>query len=526
MRVIYENRRCVNPKVSIVLLDWAVRESYHSLDYLSDQTVPRHQYEIIWIEYYNTRPQEIDFVLKKCKELGIPPTIDKWVIMDMPKSVYYHKHLMYNIGFVLGSGEVMVFCDSDATFRPTFVETIIKEFARDSNIVLHLDEFRNNSKRFHPFNYPSFEEISGEGCINNVGGKTRGVVDKSDPLHLPNYGACMCALREDLITIGGADEHIDYLGHICGPYDMTFRLININKREIWHEDEFLYHVWHPGQAGGNNYFGPHDGKHMSTTALEVRQTGRILPLVENPAVRALRRRQTADRSRLISMLIPDGRVNDWSVRGKKWYAQKYDIGNMVITVKELKGSGEGHSEGVESDTTNTVHSSFWVTLRLNEILFRMCIKAMWKKFLDVFTFPPSSAPSLNIFKWLEWAFVLPSKVVEYIEQTVQYNRYVIRQCRRCLDRLASEGEKDADIFEINDVTELLCVLNKLGPVKISAVYDTVQQEGGFYGLPVLPLASLNGGSKKVIVSSLLYTDEKIEMLERMGVKQERIVRVI
>jgi hypothetical protein len=98
----------------------------------------------------------------------------------------------------------------------------------------------------------------------------------------------MCARREDLIAIGGADEHIDYLGHICGPYDMTFRLVNMGRREVWSESEFSYHTWHPGQAGSDNYLGPHDGRHMSTTALEALLTGRKTPLVENDAIRARR----------------------------------------------------------------------------------------------------------------------------------------------------------------------------------------------------------------------------------------------
>jgi hypothetical protein len=78
---------------------------------------------------------------------------------------------------------------------------------------------------------------------------------KEDIIHSRNYGACFCARRDLLIQIGGADEHIDFIGHICGPYDLTFRLINIGCKEIWHETEFLYHTWHPGQAGENNYLG-------------------------------------------------------------------------------------------------------------------------------------------------------------------------------------------------------------------------------------------------------------------------------
>ena len=104
-------------------------------------------------------------------------------------------------------------------------------------------------------------------------------LDLDDELHARNYGACFCAKRADIISIGGADEHDDYLGHVCGPYEMTFRLRNAGLRIIWHEQEFLYHVWHPGTDGESNYMGPHNGRNMSTTALRIRSTRRIMPLV-------------------------------------------------------------------------------------------------------------------------------------------------------------------------------------------------------------------------------------------------------
>ena len=79
-------------------------------------------------------------------------------------------------------------------------------------------------------------------------------------LHTRNYGSCMAALKEDLLKIGGADEHFDYLGYICGPHDMTYRLINAGVREVWHPSEFTYHTWHPNQGGSADHEGPHDGK--------------------------------------------------------------------------------------------------------------------------------------------------------------------------------------------------------------------------------------------------------------------------
>jgi hypothetical protein len=41
------------PRVSLVLLDWSVRESFHLLNYLSEQTVSRDDFEVIIIEYYS-----------------------------------------------------------------------------------------------------------------------------------------------------------------------------------------------------------------------------------------------------------------------------------------------------------------------------------------------------------------------------------------------------------------------------------------------------------------------------------------
>ena len=303
----------VKPKVSIILLDWSCRESFHILYYLNKQTVPREQYEIIWIEYYSRRSTEIERGLKECEELGKPYILDKWIVMQMPEDVYYHKHLMYNIGIVESRGRIICIMDSDAITSSRLVENIIKAFEEDRNIVLHLDEVRNTDRRFYPFNYPTIEDVVGEGCINWKNGKTKGVLDKKDPLHSRNYGACMCAMRDDLISIGGADEHIDFLGHICGPYEMTFRLSNAGKREIWHHQEFLYHMWHPGTDGWMNFLGPHDGMNMSTTALEALVTSRVMPLLENESIRLLRTEKVTEASSLFETLIQKEHLKEWSL---------------------------------------------------------------------------------------------------------------------------------------------------------------------------------------------------------------------
>lgn len=311
MNIFYSNPP-PKPRVSLILLDWSCRESFHFLHYINEQTVERDQYEIIWIEYYNRRAKGIDDLINKYKKSQKAPCLDQWIAVNMPSTLYYHKHLMYNIGIVRAHGDIVVICDSDSMVRPTFIETIINTFEEDSNIILHMDEVRNNSKGFYPFNYPTFEQVEGKGAINFKNGTTTGITDEIDPLHTRNYGASMAAKREGIIAIGGSDEHIDYLGHICGPYDITFRLRNANKKEMWHPTELLYHVWHPGQAGDNNYLGPHDGRHMSTRALETLKNGRTHPIKENDAIRSLRTQEGLPEETLQTLLIDERYYSEWS----------------------------------------------------------------------------------------------------------------------------------------------------------------------------------------------------------------------
>lgn len=282
------------PTVSFIFLDWSCRESFHSLDYLNNQNVDRESYEIIWIEYYDTHSAPLNDKLTEYATKGSPAPIDLWTILGMEKGLYYHKHLMYNVGLIQARGDIIIICDSDAMFPENFVETVITTFKENPNSVVHFDEVRNSREEFYPFNYPSFDEIRGPGAINWRDGKTTGLWDTIDPLHSRNYGACFCARRSDLIDIGGADEHLDYLGHVCGPYELTFRLVNKGLHEIWHDSVFIYHTWHPGSDGEFNYFGPSDGRHMSTTALEARSSGRVMPLLENAAIRALRQGHSGD----------------------------------------------------------------------------------------------------------------------------------------------------------------------------------------------------------------------------------------
>jgi hypothetical protein len=268
--------KCLNkkPKVSIILLDWSCREQFNSLSWLNDQSVDRDTYELIWIELYD---RKINEVIKKADTL-----------ICLNQHGVYHKHKGYNQGLLLSNGEVVCICDSDAVFPYNFVESIIEKFDyKDANpkknIVLMHYEWRTT------FKYPDYN-FTRESLYNQD-------LWQWWPL-VVNEGACVTFLKSTAIKFGGFDEDKSYRGYMCGPYELAWRLINAGYQEIWHDPSVaLWHFSHPDPVGTNGnkikfsqflektY--PSINGH-ALMAVEAFSTGRVLPLMENQKIWNLR----------------------------------------------------------------------------------------------------------------------------------------------------------------------------------------------------------------------------------------------
>jgi hypothetical protein len=522
MKLVFENALPKDPDVSIVLLDWSVRESFHVLDYLSTQTVPKERYEIIWIEYYNRRAEEITQRLKTGVGQGKPPIIDTWVVMDMPHTLYYHKHLMYNVGIVVSRGNIVTFMDSDAVVGPGFVEAIIQSFTENSGIVLHMDQVRNINRKFYPFNYPALEEIAAEGCANFVNGKPRGLIDKSDPLHLPNYGACMSARRDDLILMGGADEQRDYLGHMCGPYDMTFRLLNAGKKEIWHQDEWLYHTWHPGQAGDKNYGGPHDGRHMAQAALCARRRGEIFPRVENPAIKKLRLKRDVSRDILLSLVVSEENTKEWSIDERTVNTAGHSHGFSSIDEKGRKKSSimRGLMVPLGNPLAGARLYAFAAEIILGHVLTNI---------------PPAIKKGLNRSgsgghdsgaDQAEQTNNMPGflhRMFGFLIGPLNWHEYVIDRCWHCLNDLRNMGINEIAVFCSGYPAKVLCAISKDMHIRITAIYDISVEKTKFMGHNLIPVVDIGDYTGPVIIASFEDVIEKTELLKERGVAPEMVV---
>ncbi|TAN64006.1 glycosyltransferase [bacterium] len=494
MEILYENKTGVRPKLSIILLDWSCRESFHIFKYLSEQTAAREDYEVLWVEYYGARPPDIRQEIDRSLKNGQRPPIDKWIVLDIPKNIYYHKHLMFNVGIIAATGRIVMLCDSDAILRPTFVQSVINAFEKEDGIVVHVDEVRNVDSRFHPFNYPSIDDILGQGCINWKDGLTTGLTDREDPLHTLNYGACMAALKDDMIAVGGADEHIDYLGHICGPYEMTFRLVNAGKREVWLRDEFIYHVWHPGTDGVNNHMGPHDGRNVSTTALSIKRTGRTMPLVENQAIGKLRLKQDdVIYEPLVNQAIPTEVFKDWAV-------EKFAEKNGLEKRKGILWWVNGFKK----------HP--FVNAWLVATFFKILVKQFHMKLTK---FTRKSYSGRELLKKVYRSY-------DFFKKMGQYNSYTFQRCGVCLKELASENTGSIALYGTGEVAEIIYKMSLCEPVKVSAVFDGFAS-GSFFDVKVLPFENIRYYNGKILIASLIGVDDKVEALKKIGVSKERIV---
>ena len=262
------NTRAADPLVSIVLLDWECRERFHTLEWLNRQDVPREQYEIIWVELHNRvlpeAMQQADVVLT-CGQKGL-----------------YHKHKGYNVGLLQARGAITVVCDSDAVYPPGFVGSVVSAFRDPENFSLRPLVLMYHQRRTDSFFPDDFNDI-------------RQLQDYRWRPLLPNVAApAACVRTVDAVRFGGFDEDRSLQGYLCGPYELTWRLVNAGLPEIWHDESMAtWHFNHPEPLGLNaGMFSwkrwrevryPHVDHH-ALTAVDAFSSGRLLPLTENPEV--------------------------------------------------------------------------------------------------------------------------------------------------------------------------------------------------------------------------------------------------
>jgi len=491
--------------LSIVLVDWSCRESFHILDHLARQQWPRERFEVIWVEFYDARPAGIERRMAGARRAEAPAPVDLHVLLEAPRDVHYHKHLMYNVGIGLAAGRYVCICDSDAIVVDRFVGSIVEALdAAGPRAVLHLDEVRNADPRLYPFADPTPARITGPGVVNWINGRPAGLWDTRDPLHTRNYGACMAAPRGALLAVGGADEHTDYLGHVCGPYEMTFRLVNDGMREMWHKDEWLYHVWHPGEAGNGDLTGPHDGRNMSTTALAARETGRVRPLAANPAIQRLGR-------------------GDWRPGAEELVAAAADPGRWAAWRKGAiaPARSPAASNGQVPGPRLGVSTKFRLGAELGAVLAgqlrgKVALRMRHRR-------PVAAGGNGRSLPGLSHA----TKLAAFTRRMTRYDLHLARQCWRTLKVLRAIDHERIFLYGMGWIARMVRVLSRDCGIEIVAAarWDGFPPDRPWLGR-VVDEAGLAEADEPVVIAAAADVDRHVARLLEAGVPRERIWKLV
>lgn len=202
-------------RISIVMVDGGFRENFRPIEYWLNQTLPRNQYELIWVDYTDRVATEITALPKvRCFALGRD---------DEPQVLAY----AFNEGIRRARGEIVVLPDADVACEPDLLETVANELTEDHELVLYVLRLDQPKAHFRP--------------DQDLGHLRRTCSIK----HTYNYGGCTAVRREWLIKMNGYEQLPFFAAYHYNGGDNYIRFKNMGLKVRWHPTQRVYHPWHP-----------------------------------------------------------------------------------------------------------------------------------------------------------------------------------------------------------------------------------------------------------------------------------------
>lgn len=210
------------PRISIVMVDGSFRERYESIDFMARQGFVPQDYELIWVEYYDTIAHDLQRRIDKACASG-----RNFRTIALGRGGTYHSSYCFNRGIAEARGELIVIPDADVIAEPDFLQTVWEDHAVSDRLVTY----------YHRYNEPE-EKRSAEVDIEHL----RKVCELTNPA---NHGACIAIRRKWLIEINGYEQSpIFATGFHANDKDIYARLCRLGLMVRWNPDVKLWHPWH------------------------------------------------------------------------------------------------------------------------------------------------------------------------------------------------------------------------------------------------------------------------------------------
>lgn len=207
------------PKISVIMVDGSYRENFFAVDFFGNQTMSEDDYELLWVEYYDSVNPELAEKISKHPNFRV---------ITLGKEGGYHSSYCFNRGIVESKGDLFIIPDADQACEEDFLETVFKEHQTNDKLVMYVHR-RSESKKDH---MPDVDiDHLRKVCVQG---------------HPNNYGGCLTVRKKWLLEINGYDQYpIFGSGEHANGSDVYFRLRNLGLHVMWHPHLTLYHPWHP-----------------------------------------------------------------------------------------------------------------------------------------------------------------------------------------------------------------------------------------------------------------------------------------
>jgi len=210
--------------ITVITWDAGFRESFHTADCFNIQTLPRSEYEFIWVEYFSDIDSRISDKLKR---------------FPNARSLCYGGTAPWHLGRAINSaakvarGDILVITDGDILVSPDFLNEIRAAHQTSEDTVIYCRRW-DEPKPIKPgLNQTfDFEAMKSKFYLANP----------------TNFGGCISLRKHVLNRVGGYEEHELFAEAGAIGKELYIRLKNAGMPIVWHPELRIYHPWHEGSS--------------------------------------------------------------------------------------------------------------------------------------------------------------------------------------------------------------------------------------------------------------------------------------
>lgn len=206
--------------ISVITWDAGFRESYHTVDFFSRQTLDKNKFEFIWAEYYSAIRPELN---EKIKAMG------NGKVFCFGGEGKWHLGRCLNAAIRESKGDLIVIPDGDVVVEEGFLEEVARYHEKYKDLVLY---FRR------------WDEPKPDAMTKNI--DLSRLINNCRLLCSTNYGGCLTLSKKAFIHVNGYEEHHLFSEAGANGMELYTRLKNAGFPIMWHPTYKIYHPWHEG----------------------------------------------------------------------------------------------------------------------------------------------------------------------------------------------------------------------------------------------------------------------------------------